>query len=48
MRPGRDALEKELATLRDAKAALPEEEYFSKLEAILLRIARLYQRGVTQ
>ena len=46
-RAARDALEKELAALRDAKAALPEAEYFLKLEAILLRIARLYLRGAT-
>ena len=31
--------------LRDANAAMPEDEYFAKLEAIMLRIARLYQRG---
>lgn len=45
VRAERDEMERELAKLRDAKATLPEDEYFAKLEAILLRIARLYQRG---
>jgi hypothetical protein len=45
VRAERDEMERELAKLRDAKAAMPEEEYFAKLEALMLRIARLYQRG---
>ena len=45
VRAERDGLEKELAALRDAKAGLPEAEYFTKLEAILLRLARLYRDG---
>jgi hypothetical protein len=45
VRAERDALERDLAKLRESKAAMPEDEYFAKLEAILLRIARLYQRG---
>ena len=44
LRARRDALETELAKLREAKAALPEKEYFAELEALLLRIARLYPR----
>jgi hypothetical protein len=43
VRTERDALEKELAQLREAKSSLPEEEYFAKLEAIMLRIARLHR-----
>ena len=43
-RAQRDALEAELAKLREAKAALPEKEYFAQLEALLLRIARVYPR----
>ncbi len=45
VRAERDGLEKELAALRDAKVAMPEAEYFTKLEAILLRLARLYRDG---
>ncbi len=45
VRAERDEMERELAKLRDAKAAMPEDEYFAKLEEIMLRIARLYQRG---
>jgi len=37
----RDALETELATLRAEKASLPENEYFAKLESLLLKLARL-------
>ncbi len=48
VRGERDELERELAKLRDSKAAMPEDEYFAKLEAIMLRIARLYQRGAAQ
>lgn len=44
LRAQRDALETELAKLREAKAALPEKEYFAQLEALLLRIARLYPK----
>ena len=43
LRAQRDALEAELAKLREAKASMPEGEYFAQLEALLLRIARLYQ-----
>jgi hypothetical protein len=43
LRQARDNLELELAQLREQKAALPEQEYFAKLEEVLLRIARLYQ-----
>ena len=41
VRQQRNQLELELSRLRDQKADLPEEEYFAKLEAILLQIARL-------
>ena len=44
LRAQRDALETELAKLREAKAALPEKEYFAHLEALLLRLARLYPK----
>lgn len=42
LRQERDRLELELAQLRDRKSSLPEEEYFTKLEEILLKIAELY------
>lgn len=44
-RAERDALERELAKLRDAKATLPEDEYYAKLEAILVRLAQLYREA---
>jgi len=39
----REALEAELAELREAKGSLGEDEYFAKLEAILVQIARIYR-----
>lgn len=44
-RTQRDTLERELAQLRDAKATLSEQEYYDKLEALLLQLARLYQES---
>lgn len=43
LRQERNQLELELGNLRDRKATMPEDEYFAKLEEILLRIARLYK-----
>jgi hypothetical protein len=43
LRQERDNLELELARLREQKSALPEDEYFAKLEEVLVRIARIYQ-----
>ena len=37
----RTALETELAALREQKGALAEDDYFTKLEAVLLELARL-------
>lgn len=45
IRVERDALEIELAALRERKQHLDPEEYDSKLEEILLRIAHLYERA---
>lgn len=42
LRAQRDALETELARLREAKGAMPEKEYFAQMESLLLRLARLY------
>jgi hypothetical protein len=41
VRARRDALELELARLREAKATLSEDQYYGKLEAIFLELARL-------
>lgn len=43
LRQRRDELELAVARLRDAKATLPEEEYYRQLETLLLALARLYQ-----
>ena len=43
MRQQRDALEVELAKLREAKATMPEDAYDKALEAVLVRIAELYR-----
>ncbi len=44
-RAERDALELELAKLRDAKATKPEDAYYKELESLLLKIAKLYERA---
>ncbi len=44
-RAERDALEIELAKLREAKASKPEDAYFRELETLLLKIAKLYERA---
>jgi hypothetical protein len=38
----RDQLERDLAKLRDTKKDTPEDEYYRKLEALLLELARVY------
>jgi hypothetical protein len=43
VRAQRDALELEVARLREAKAKMPEEEYYRELEKLLLRLAGLYE-----
>jgi hypothetical protein len=45
LRADRDALELELSRLRETKSSMPEDQYYAKLEAILLRLARLYRDG---
>jgi hypothetical protein len=44
LRAQRDQLEADLAALRESKANLAEKEYFAKLETLLLKLARLYQK----
>ena len=46
LRADRDALETELAHLRETKAATPAAEYEAKLEALLLRLAQLYRGAI--
>lgn len=41
-RERRDALERQVVALRRTKASLDEAEYYAKLEALLLDLARLY------
>lgn len=41
-REQRNALERDLAALRERKPEMKEDEYFATLEAILLQLARLY------
>jgi hypothetical protein len=41
LRSRRDALELEVFRLRDKKAALPEDDYYRRLEALLLQLAHL-------
>lgn len=42
LRAERDRVEREVAALRESKASVPEDEYFRKLEELLLILARLY------
>jgi hypothetical protein len=44
VRAERDALELQLAALRETKGTLPEDEYYAKIEAVLLHLSRLYQQ----
>ncbi len=44
-RAQRDELEVAVAKLRDSKKSLPEDEYYQKLEALLLELARLYEKN---
>lgn len=47
-RARRDELELEIAKLRDEKEKLQEAEYYNKLEALALEIARIYEASETQ
>jgi hypothetical protein len=42
-RAKRDALELEVARLRERKSELPEKEYYAELEKLMLQIASLYE-----
>ena len=43
LRVQRDALELEMARLREKKSELPEDEYYALLEPLLLKLAELYR-----
>ncbi len=43
-RDRRDELELSIGKLRDAKKDLPEDTYYARLEALLLELARLYEK----
>ena len=45
LRAKRDELEVQVAAMRDAKAKIPEDEYYRRLEKLLLELAAIY-RGV--
>ena len=45
LRAERDAIEKELAQLRNGKSSMPEDAYFTQLETLLLRLAHLYKNS---
>lgn len=47
-RARRDELEMEIAKLRDEKEKLPEADYYNKLEALVLEIARIYEASEKQ
>lgn len=42
VRARRDELEREIAALRSQKSKLPEDDYYQKLEVMLLELSRLY------
>ncbi len=42
VRAKRDALEIAIARLRESKAQMPEEEYYSKLENLLIELEKAY------
>jgi hypothetical protein len=42
-RKRRDALEGELAKLREEKASMPEEEYLKKIEEVLVELGKVYR-----
>ena len=44
-RAERDTLERDIAALRERKAAMKEDDYFRELEALLLKLARIYRGG---
>jgi hypothetical protein len=48
LRARRDELELAIAKLREVKSNLDEEEYYRRLENLLLEMARLYEKGAAE
>ncbi|MBI3876748.1 MAG: hypothetical protein HY300_12495 [Verrucomicrobia bacterium] len=48
LRMRRDALELEVAKLRDAKPTMPEADYYKRLETVLLELAKLYEQTLAK
>ena len=44
-RAARDSLERQLFRLREAKESVPEDEYYAKLEQLLIALAQCYETG---
>ena len=44
LRAKRDQLELEVESLRGKKSSLPEDQYYARLEPLLVQLARLYDR----
>jgi hypothetical protein len=44
-RQERDGLEQEIASLRETKSSLPEDEYYQRLEKLLVRLAKIYEQA---
>ena len=47
VRARRDALELDIARLRETKRELAEDVYYQKLEVLLLEVAQLYERSAS-
>jgi hypothetical protein len=45
LRARRDELERAAAKLRELKKSLPEDEYYAKLEALMIELARVYDES---
>ncbi len=43
LRKRRDELERQIAALRQKKSSLPEDEYYTRLEPVLIELAKLYR-----
>ena len=44
-RAERDTLERDIAALRERKSTMKDDDYFRELEALMIKIARIYQGG---
>lgn len=44
VRARRDDLERSIAALRDRKSKLAEDDYYTRLETLMVELARLYER----